>query len=440
MRSTVVEERVRLRGYRQAGPEDPDLRTATPMPATPSPRLQSRLRVIAHSVRRPLLLTSFVGAGVVAGLSGCSEEANPTTTPECCIEPPVVPPDTARPVLDRTVFVSGLSNPWDLAFLPNADMIFTERGGKISLRRTSGVVSTVGQPTDVVASGEGGLLGLAVDPDFASNRFVYTCFSSNRGGTNDNRVVRWTLSADGASLGNRLDIVTGMPWANGGRHSGCRPRFGPDGQLWIGTGDAAVGTNAQNLAGLGGKVLRVTRDGVASAGNPVIAGADARIYTYGHRNVQGIAFHPTSGATYNVEHGPGYDDEVNKLVAGGNAGWNPVPGYNESVPMTDMTKYPTAFRSIYSTGSPAKGSSGGTFIVGTAWKKFNSAFVVTQLVGARMLVLPLNSSGAVTDTIPLYNELNTRLRVPVMGPDGALYVATDVGGGGGQIWRIAPQQ
>lgn len=374
----------------------------------------------------------------VSASAACSE-SEPATTPECCIEPPINPADTTRPTLDRTVFVSGLSNPWDLAFTPTGEMIFTERGGKISLRRTTGTVITIGQPTDVVVSGEGGLLGLALDPQFSGNRFVYTCFSSNRSGTNDNRVVRWTLSADGTALTDRIDIVTGMPWANGGRHSGCRPRFGPDGQLWIGTGDAAVGTNSQNLSGLGGKVLRVTRDGVASAGNPAIPGADPRIYSYGHRNVQGIAFHPITQATFSVEHGPGYDDEVNKLVAGGNAGWNPVPGYNESVSMTDLIKYPTAMRAIYSTGTPAKGTSGGTFILGTPWKKFNLAFVVTQLVGARMLVMTLNGSGAVQDTTPLFAELNTRLRVPVMGPDGALYVATDVGGGGGQIWRIAPR-
>jgi len=251
--------------------------------------------------------------------------------------------------------------------------------------------------------------------------------------------VRWTLSADGTVLANRNDILTGLPWANGGRHSGCRPRFGPDGQLWVGTGDAAVGTNAQSLTVLGGKVLRINRDGAAAAGNPTIAGADARIYSYGHRNVQGIAFHPTSFTTFSVEHGPSFDDEVNRLVPGANAGWNPVPGYNESVSMTDLTRYPTAMRAIYSTGRPAKGSSGGTFITGAAWKAYTNAFVITQLVGARLLVLTFTANGAVKDTIPLYADLNTRLRVPVMGPDGALYVATDVGGGGGQIWRIAPK-
>ncbi|MEP6834235.1 MAG: PQQ-dependent sugar dehydrogenase [Gemmatimonas sp.] len=390
-------------------------------------------------MRRSLCcLISLLTCSTLFGVAGCSEESEPVINGACC-DPLPPAADTTRPTLDRTVYVSGLSTPWDLAFLPNGEMLFTERGGRVGLRRTNASIITVAQISDVVVSGEGGLLGLVLDPDFATNRFIYTCFSSNRSGTNDNRLVRWVLSADGLALSSRTDILTGLPWANGGRHSGCRPRFGPDGQLWVGTGDAAVGTNAQNLTVLGGKVLRITRDGAAAPGNPTIAGADARIYSYGHRNVQGIAFHPTSAMTFNVEHGPSYDDEVNRLVPGANAGWNPVPGYNESVSMTDLTRYPTALRSFYSTGSPAKGSSGGTFITGNSWKAYTNAFVVTQLVGARLLVLTFNSTGGVKDTIPLYGELNTRLRVPVMGPDGALYVATDVAGGGGQIWRIAPR-
>lgn len=352
---------------------------------------------------------------------------------------PLFPGTQDAPTLVRTVYLAGLSTPWDMGFLPNGELLINERGGRVRLRRSDGSITNVAQISDVVVSGEGGLLGLAIDPQFATNRFVYTCFSSNRGGANDNRLVRWELSTDGTSLNNRNDILTGMPWANGGRHSGCRPRFGPDGMLWVGTGDAAVGTNPQNLQSLGGKVLRISRDGSAAPGNPTIAGADARIYSYGHRNVQGIAFHPTSNATYSVEHGPSYDDEVNRLVGGGNAGWNPVPGYNESVLMTDLTRYPAATRAVFSTGSPARGSSGGTFVTGAAWKGYQNAFVVTQLVGARLQLLTFKSDGSVNESPVLFADQNTRLRVPVMGPDGALYVATDVGGSGGQIWRIAPQ-
>jgi glucose/arabinose dehydrogenase len=378
-------------------------------------------------------LTLLGIAALAAGMGACGDTV--TTDPQ----PLPVTTDTNAPALDRTVFVSGLSNPWDLVFLPNGEMLFTERVGTLRLRRTSGALITVAQPTDVVQGGEGGMMGLTIDPQFVSNRYVYTCFSSNIGSTTDQRVVRWVLAADGASLSARRDIVTGLPYANGGRHSGCRPRFGPDGNLWVGTGDAAVGTNPQDLKSLGGKVLRVTRDGDAAPGNPAIAGADARIYTYGHRNVQGIAFQPVTGAAYGVEQGPSFDDEVTALVSGANAGWNPVPGYNESVSMTDVAKYPAAMRAFWSSGSPARGTSGGGFIAGAAWKAWDGALVIGQLSGTKLVVLTFNANGSLRAATPVFADQNTRLRTPVQGPDGALYVTTDVASGGGQIWRIAPK-
>lgn len=348
-------------------------------------------------------------------------------------------PDTTAPTLDRTAWQTGLTNPWDIAFLPDSTALITERPGRLRARRPNGTLSTVATLGDVVATGEGGLLGLAVDPAFATNRYVYLCFSSNISGSNDNRVVRWRLAADLSALTDRTDLVTGMPHANGGRHSGCRPRFGPDGYLWIGTGDAAVGANPQNPASLGGKVLRITRDGLGAPGNSILAGGETRVYTVGHRNVQGIAFHPVGGAAYAVEHGPSRDDEVTRLEAGRNAGWNPVPGYNESVPMTDVTAYPTALPPTWTSGSPARGTSGATFLRGAQWKRYENALVIAQLVGAKLVVLELGANGALARETPLFANLGTRLRVPVQGPDGALYVATDVGGTGGQIWRIAPQ-
>ena len=380
-------------------------------------------------MRNALLLGS---AAVAVSIGACSDTLSTDPNPIPAVT------DTVVPVLDRTVFVRGLSNPWDVAFLPNGELLITERPGLLRLRRITGDLITVARPTDVVQGSEGGMMGMALDPQFASNRYIYICISSNLGSSTDNRMVRWTLAADGASLSARRDIVTGLPWA-GGRHSGCRPRFGPDGYLWIGTGDAATGTNPQDLQSLGGKVLRVTRDGAAAPNNPVIAGADARIYTYGHRNVQGIAFHPSTGATYATEQGPAFDDEVNVLVAGANAGWNPVPAYNESVSMTDLTKYPNAMKAVWSSGSPARGTCGGGFISGAAWHAWNGALVLGQLSGTRLLVLTFNTNGTVRKETPVYGELGLRLRTPLQGPDGALYITTDVSNGGGEIWRIAPR-
>ena len=384
------------------------------------------------SCRRPCAIVVTLMA-LVAIAGACRDNAAITPTP------PLAPPDTTAPVVDRTIWQGGLSNPWDIAFLPDSTALISERAGTLRARRVNGAMTTVATIGDVIAGGEGGLLGIAVDPSFATNRLIYTCFSSSLGGANDNRVVRWRLAVDLTQLTDRADIVTGLPRNPSGRHSGCRPRFGPDGYLWIGTGDAANGSNPQNVQSLGGKVLRVTRDGVDAPGGPLLRGGDARIYTFGHRNVQGLAFHPVSGVAYSVEHGPSSDDEVTRLSSGGNAGWDPVPGYNESVPMTDATRFPTAMPAAWKSGSPARGTSGATFLRGGIWKGWENALVIAQLVGAKLVVLQFDAAGQVTRTTNLFSDLNTRLRVPVQGPDGALYIATDVGGGGGAIWRVTPR-
>jgi glucose/arabinose dehydrogenase len=344
------------------------------------------------------------------------------------------------PTVDRTVFATGYSNPWDLAWLPDSSLLITERSGTILRRTAAGVQSTIARPTDLVASGEGGMLGLTIDPAFVTNRFVYACFSSRASGANDNRLVRWRLAPDNSGLTDRTDILIGLPWASGGRHSGCRPRFGPDGALWVGTGDAAIGSTPQDLRSLGGKVLRITRDGAPAPGNPTIANADPRIYSYGHRNVQGVAFQPGTNATFTAEHGPGRDDEVNRLEPGMNAGWDPIPGYNESVSMTDQRKYPAAIPAIWSSGAPARGTAGATFLRGSRWGAWNGALVIGQLSGLRLGVLTLEPiTNRVLSTTWLFETLGTRVRTPVMGPDSALYVSTDAGNGNSQIWRIAPR-
>ena len=225
--------------------------------------------------------------------------------------------------LTITPIVTGVDHPWDVGFAGNT-MIYTERAGRISAI-VGGQKRLLAAPTDVVQASEAGMMGLAVDPAFATNRYIYTCFASTLGGANnDVRLVRWAVNANFTTLTNRTDIVTGMPVnATGelGRHSGCRPRFNSAGRLWVGTGDAAVGTVPQDPRSLGGKILRVNRDGTGVAGNP--GGAlDPRIWSYGHRNVQGIAFR-SDGFGVTTEHGPARDDELNALWPG-NFGWNPV--------------------------------------------------------------------------------------------------------------------
>ena len=194
---------------------------------------------------------------------------------------------------------------------------------------------------DFAASGEIGLMGLAVDPAFTQNRRIYTCQGSSAAGTSTIKVVAWSIAVGFASATRVVDpLVGGIPM--GSIHGGCRLEFAPDGTLLVTTGDAAIGTAPQSLGSLAGKVLRVDPATGAGAPDNVFAAdgdpaTDARIYTRGHRNVQGLAIRPGLGQFWSVEHGPNRDDEVNLLENGGNYGWDPVPGYDQSVPMTDLS-------------------------------------------------------------------------------------------------------
>ncbi|MGB5286156.1 MAG: PQQ-dependent sugar dehydrogenase [Polyangiales bacterium] len=329
-------------------------------------------------------------------------------------------------------FVAGLDKPWDLAWLPNGTLLVTERPGRLNLY-LDGVDAApfVISPEDVVARGEGGMMGLEVDPSFADNGYVYVCTTSNAGGDPDVRLIRFTLrTPDGGAVLERQDIVTGMPYSTG-RHSGCRPRFGPDGFLWVGTGDAAIGANPQDDDSLGGKVLRVDREGAAAPDNA----EGFRWYSKGHRNIQGMAFR-ADGIGISAEHGPSVDDELNLLVAG-NFGWDPVPGYNESVPMTDLVKFPDAVPAVWSSGSPTLALAGATFIEGRAWGNWDGVLAVATLKARHLHIYVVDSEGRVTGEERSIGDQG-RLRTPRQGPDGLLYITNDGGGGDGKVLRVTP--
>jgi glucose/arabinose dehydrogenase len=338
---------------------------------------------------------------------------------------PGLPPG-GTPHLTITPVVSGLSIPWDLGFLPDGSMLWTERAGTLKAL-VNGAPRLLAAPGDVRVGGEGGMLGLAIDPNFTNNRRVYTCFDTTGG---DVKLVVWTLDAAVTTATRVGTLVAGIPENPSGRHSGCRPRVGPDGYLWIGTGDAATGTNSQDVNSLGGKVLRVDRfTGAAAAGNPF----GLRWYTRGHRNVQGLAFRPGTGAPYSVEHGTDRDDEVNLLASGANFGWNPVPGYDESKPMTFAGGVPA----IWSSGFPTIATSGAVFLDGPQWRDWNGWLLMCALAGERLQLVQLDGPGT-----HVIFELGVptaygRLRTPVLGPDGSLYVTTS-NGTDDKILRITP--
>jgi glucose/arabinose dehydrogenase len=354
---------------------------------------------------------------------------------------------TGAPTLQRTVFVGGLQNPWDLAFTPDGAMLYTERSRGLSVRLPDGTTRLLYRPADFVAQDQSGMLGMAIDPQFATNRRIYVYMASNAGGATDNRVMRLEVNADYSGVSNRRDLITGISYA-GGAHSGGRVRIGADGLVYVSTGDNRVGSVPQNLNVLGAKVLRITTEGAAAPGNNPPAGANPLIYAYGFRNPQGLAFRPGSGAPYLSEHGPNFQDEVTPLRAGGNGGWDPLCsdgsggycGYDNVTQMTDLVKFPNAMRPAWSTGSSvgsSRGMGGSVFVSGTQWRDWNGALVVALMSGRRLEVLRLAEDGqsALSNT-PLFESLGQRLRFVATGPDGALYVGTDGRSGGDEIWRV----
>lgn len=359
---------------------------------------------------------------VACGDEGCSEGCNGNA-----------PTDVELRVED---YITGLERPWDLAWLPNGTVLVTERAGPLNVFMDGPEEPpTEISLTDLVSSGgEGGMMGLEVDPSFEDNGYVYVCLASNAGGENDVRVARLTMSRPNAEVvEDRTDIITGMPHNDGarGRHSGCRPRFGPDGFLWVGTGDAAMGSTPQDDESLGGKVLRVTRDGAAAPDNP-----NGRLwYSKGHRNIQGMAFRD-DGVGMSAEHGPNVDDEVNPLVPG-NFGWDPVPGYDESVPMTDLDKFPDAVEAAWSTGRPTLALAGATFLQGERWGNLNGVLAVATLKAMHLHILDVDADGNAESRGRLV-EGQGRLRTPRQGPDGLLYITTDARDDGDRVLRVTP--
>ena len=344
--------------------------------------------------------------------------------------------EIAPPDLQVSTLVSGLSIPWGIAFAPDGTMLFTQRAGVLSSRLADGTVQPVtAEFSDLFARGETGLMGIGVDPSFSSNRRFYTC----QGHTGPEiQVIAWTINAAYTVATRVADPLVGSMPVVTGRHGGCRLRFGPQGYLWIATGDAASGTVPQDLTSLGGKVLRVNAS--TGAGAPTNPFAPSRVYTYGHRNVQGLALRPGTSQMWSVEHGPSVDDEINLLVAGRNYGWDPVPGYDESVPMTDLVKFPSAVEAKWSSGGRTLATSGGIFLEGDQWGVWEGRLAVATLKDSKLRLFEFTPDGGFVSQviIPELNGAFGRLRTPMMGPDGALYVSTSNGSGVDRILRVTP--
>lgn len=328
------------------------------------------------------------------------------------------------------ILEDGLRIPWDVAALPDGNVLVSQRNGSLRHIGRDGHSDEIqADLADLLVSGETGLMGLAIDSNFVANRRFYSC----QGHTNprDVRVIAWTLAEDDLSASRVADpLVDGIDIGSG-RHGGCQLTIDASGMLVIGTGDAAIGTNPQDLGSLAGKVLRVDpTTGEAAPGNPFADSQDLNtrlILSYGHRNVQGVAIHPDTQRIWTVEHGPGRDDEVNLIIPGANYGWDPVPGYNEAVPMTDLVEFPNAVSARYSTGAPTLALSGADFLSHEAWGSWRGGLVVAALKDQTLRVMFFSPEGLPLGQRILIDGQYGRLRAVHSAPDGSLLITTSNG-------------
>ncbi|MFD0691157.1 PQQ-dependent sugar dehydrogenase [Actinomadura fibrosa] len=299
---------------------------------------------------------------------------------------------TAAPGTPRTL-VTGLEVPWAVAFLPGGDALVTERDSARLLRVTpAGRKTVIGKVPGVAPEGEGGLLGVAVSPAYTRDRTIYLYYTAAR----DNRVVKATY--DGR-LGTPRPIITGIP--KGGIHNGGRLVFGPDGMLYVTTGETGQGGKAQNRGSLAGKILRVTPDGAPAPGNPF----GTRVWTYGHRNVQGIAW---DGAKrlFATEFGQDRFDEINRIERGRNYGWPAVEGIGHRSGYTDP---------LLTWTTDEASPSGLAYANGSLW--------AAALGGRRLWQVPLDGPKA-GRPVARFESAYGRLRAAVRAPDGSLWITT----------------
>ncbi|SMH31698.1 PQQ-dependent sugar dehydrogenase [Azospirillum agricola] len=349
---------------------------------------------------------------------------------------------TEKATVQVTTVAEGLRHPWGLAFLPDGRMLVTEKEGNL---RVVGADGTRSEPLRGVPKvddrGQGGLLDVALDPDFAGNRLVYLSFSEPGPGGNSTAVARGALSADGRSLESVRVIFSQKPKVDSTKHYGSRLVFDRAGHLYITLGERSeerFRTQAQDLNSHLGKLIRVNRDGSVPADNPFVnrPGALPEIWSYGHRNAQGAALHPQTGALWLNEHGPRGGDEINVPEAGKNYGWPEVSNgvnYNGTPVGTGKKSAPGMEDPRYQ-WTPVIGASGMAFYTADAVPGWKGSLFNGGLASQELVRLELDGT-RVTHEERLLRSLGKRIRDVRQGPDGALYLLTDERRG--EILRVA---
>jgi glucose/arabinose dehydrogenase len=359
----------------------------------------------------------LLAVALLVSLLGCGGSGDPTPDPSPTPEPPPGGgPPGGFPIAtftaaDGTRFgvqtlVTGLQIPWSLAFAPDGRLFITERPGRVRIYQGGQLIAEPALTLpDVFTNGESGVLGLALDPAFASTRHVFLTYTANGPRGPVQRLMRYREVDN--RLGEGVVLLDDVPAAN--IHNGSRVKFGPDGRLYVSLGDVAVPSVAQDVASLNGKLLRLNADGTSAPGNRF----SSPVYSFGHRNPQGMDWHPVTGDLWATEHGQTGNDEVNVIDNGANYGW-PIIEASQTRP--DMVA-PVAYY------DPAIAPSGAAFYRGTAIPAFRNQLFVAALRGMALMRLTVDGRRVAGQERLLENRYG-RLRDVVPGPDGYLYFCT----------------
>jgi glucose/arabinose dehydrogenase len=356
-------------------------------------------------------------------------------------------PSSAGELQVETI-AKGLSHPWGLQFLPDGRMLVTERSGSIRIVGKDGKLSPplAGTPK-VLARGQGGMLDIALDRDFADNATIYFCYAEPHDGGGRTALARARLDSGAARLTDVKTIFHQQGPVSSGNHYGCRiaqePNNAPGRNLFLAMGEHfTTRDQAQNLGNHLGKIVRIAPDGSVPKDNPFVdrqdtnPGALPEIWSYGHRNPQGLAFNPSNGQLWEQEHGPRGGDEINIVRKGANYGW-PVIGYGidyDGSKIHDSTRKPGMEQPI-KYWVPSIAPSGMAFYTAGLMPKWKGSLFVGALA-AKMLVRLSLDGDKVTGEERLLQNLGERIRDVRQGPDGALYLLTD--SENGRILRVSP--
>jgi len=351
---------------------------------------------------------------------------------------------TAGLSLRVKTFASGLVHPWSLAFLPDGRMLVTERPGRLRLVSPDGALSAplAGVPA-VDAKGQGGLLDVALHPDFARNGLIYLSYAEADGGVNGTAIARGRLMEDGAPGLSELKVIfRQFPKVDGRNHYGSRLVFDRSGYLWATLGERQTDENRKRAQDLGthfGKVIRLKDDGSVPDDNPFVGqpGAQPEIWSYGHRNPQGMAIHPDTGVVWTHEHGPRGGDALNTPRRGGNYGW-PIATYGREYSGAAIftgDHYPQQFVEPLYFWTPSIAPSGMAFYTGDAIPKWRGSLLIGALAGERLVRLEMDGDRVMREE-HLLRDLGMRIRDVRVAPDGKVYLLTDAAKA--EILRLGP--